>query len=110
MSSVANAIHQAIHAPSAPVNRPSSLVETVPEGPFCEDAERGDEAGANEDQALDTVGRRIFWELRHARLRLALAENDIAWAQELLVSRGIGPGVALRILDEVFEDLAGVRP
>ena len=64
----------------------------------------------NEPRRLDAKGRRVFWELRHARLRLAIAENDIAWAQELLVVGDIAPGIALEILDEVLDDVAGVRP
>jgi hypothetical protein len=54
--------------------------------------------------------RRVFWELRHARLRLALAENDLAWAQELLVAGSIAPDDALTLLDEMMDDLCGVRP
>jgi len=59
---------------------------------------------------IDTIGRRVFWELRHARLRLALADNDLAWTQDLLVVGEIAPSVALKILDEVLDDVAGVRP
>lgn len=58
----------------------------------------------------DRIDRRVFWELRHARLRLAIAENDIAWAQEALVSGFINPDGALQVLDEAMEDVAGVRP
>jgi hypothetical protein len=105
MKGDANAIQHAFNASPAPAaNRLRSAGETL-----WPDAERG-EAVANVRPTHDALRRRVFWELRHARLRLALAENDLAWAQELLVSRGITPGVALRILDEVFEDLAGVRP
>ena len=65
---------------------------------------------ARKGTALDTMGRRVFWELRHARLRLAIAENDIAWAQDLLVGGGIAPEAALVMLEEIIEDVAGVRP
>jgi hypothetical protein len=58
----------------------------------------------------DQVTRRVFWELRHARLRLALAENDLAWTQELLVGGEIAAGFALQILDDVLDDVGGVRP
>lgn len=63
-----------------------------------------------EPRRLDVSGCRAFWELRHARLRLAIAENDLAWAQDLLVVGDIAPDVALSILDEVLDDVAGVRP
>jgi len=59
---------------------------------------------------VDTMVRRVFWELRHARLRLAIAENDLAWIQELLVTGEIAPDDALVILDEKMDDLCGVRP
>jgi hypothetical protein len=59
---------------------------------------------------VDAMGHRVFWELRHARLRLAIAENDLAWVQELLVTGDIAPDDALVILDETMDDLSGVRP
>jgi hypothetical protein len=59
------------------------------------------------DARLD---RRVWWELRHARLRLALAENELAWAQEALVSGYIDPGAALEILDGAMEAIAGAKP
>ncbi|RWQ83459.1 MAG: hypothetical protein EOS85_11575 [Mesorhizobium sp.] len=49
---------------------------------------------------------RAFWELRHARLRLALAENDLASAQAELLAGG-DPAVALEVLEETFAGLEG---
>jgi hypothetical protein len=65
---------------------------------------------ARNGTALDAMGCRVFWELRHARLRLAIAESDIGWAQELLVGGNVAPDVALMMLDAIMEDVAGVRP
>lgn len=58
----------------------------------------------------DRVHRRAFWELRHARLRLALAENELAWAQEALVGGYINAPAALEILDATMDDIAGASP
>lgn len=58
----------------------------------------------------DRIDRRAFWELRHARLRLALAENELAWAQEALVGGYINASAALEILDATMDDLAGAKP
>ncbi len=58
----------------------------------------------------DRVDRRAFWEIRHARLRLALAENELCWAQEAMVAGYLNPEAALQILDETMDDIAGVRP
>ena len=54
--------------------------------------------------------RRAYWELRHGRIRLAMAENELAWAQEALISGHINPGAALQILDETMDELCGARP
>ncbi len=55
----------------------------------------------------DTLCRRVFLELSHARIRLALAANEIAWAQELLQNGEVKPKGALQILDEAMDRLCG---
>jgi len=60
-------------------------------------------------QPDDRLDRRAFWELRHARLRLAIAENEIAWAQEAMVSGYLNPEAALQILDDTMDEIGGVR-
>jgi hypothetical protein len=50
---------------------------------------------------------RVWWELRHARLRLALAENDIAWAQEALAGGNINTEAALALLDQALDEIVG---
>ena len=61
-------------------------------------------------RCLDAKTHRIFWEVRHARLRLALAENDLAWAQQLLVAGEIAPEQVLIILHETMDELCGGLP
>ena len=55
----------------------------------------------------DRLDRRAFWELRHARLRLALAENELAWAQEAMTSGYINPAAALEILNATMDERHG---
>lgn len=50
---------------------------------------------------------RVWWELRHARLRLALAENDIAWAQAALAGGNINTDAALALLDHALDEIVG---
>jgi hypothetical protein len=50
---------------------------------------------------------RALSELRHGRVRLALAENELAWAQAALASGHITISAALDILDITFENLSG---
>lgn len=52
---------------------------------------------------------RVWLELRHGRLRLALAENELAWAQQALDAGHIPPETALAVLDAAFDDLAGAQ-
>ncbi len=61
-------------------------------------------------KAEDRIHRCVFWELRHARLRLAIAENELAWAQEALVHGYISATAALQILDTTMDDISGARP
>jgi hypothetical protein len=56
------------------------------------------------------VASRVWWELRHARCRLALAECELAWAQAALTDGYMNASAALEILDSVMESIAGVRP
>jgi hypothetical protein len=56
------------------------------------------------------AARLAWWELRHARLRLAIAENDLAWAAEALAAGHMPPETALAILDDTMDELRGVRP
>lgn len=63
---------------------------------------------AEDDRALrQRADHQIWWELRHARLRLALAENDIAWAQEALAGGKINTDAALAVLDQAFDEIIG---
>ncbi|MEP0322770.1 hypothetical protein [Bauldia litoralis] len=72
-------------------------------GLFC--SERG---AAEEDRALrQRADHQVWWELRHARLRLALAENNIAWAQEALAGGNINTDAALAVLDLTFAEIVG---
>lgn len=57
-----------------------------------------------DDRALAS---RAWWELRHGRLRLALAENELQWAQVALAAGDLKPSATLQILDDVFDELAG---
>lgn len=110
MSQVADVVRETMDEQAgAPTRAPSSaekLAAAILSSPDRQDGEPHRDAAP----VLDTIARRAFWELRHARLRLAVAENDLAWAQELLVDGSIAPGVALNILDEILEDIGGVRP
>ena len=61
----------------------------------------------------DPAARRIWWEIRRARLQLALAENELAWAHEALISGRLNATGALRVLDETLTALTdeiGARP
>jgi len=58
----------------------------------------------------DSDAVRAWFELRHARIRLALAENDIAWAQAALKAGHINPAGALAALDDALDEIAGVAP
>jgi hypothetical protein len=58
----------------------------------------------NADRALSA---QVWWELRHGRLRLALAENELAWAQQALVAGFINPDSALEVLDEAMAEIVG---
>lgn len=59
---------------------------------------------SNAERALSA---RVWWELRHGRIRLALAENELAWAQQALVAGFINPDGALEVLDEAMGEIVG---
>jgi len=53
---------------------------------------------------------RAWLELRYARIRLALAENNLALVQTCLGAGHFTPAAALEFLDDVMDELAGVAP
>lgn len=58
----------------------------------------------------DRLDRRVWWEIRAWRLRLALAENELAWAQEAMTSGYINASGALEVLNEVMDGIGEARP
>ncbi len=53
---------------------------------------------------------RVALELRHGRIRLALAENELLWAEQAVVAGFMNPAAALEILNVTFDQLAGAKP
>ena len=60
--------------------------------------------------ASDQLVRRTLIELRIGRIRLAMAEAELMWAQQSLADGTLNVPAALEILDATMDGISGVKP